>query len=318
MSLKFIYVLISGENDYYAEQALVSMHSLRLHNPDAHIVLVTDDRTLISMTGHRELIKSYINELVTVNPPADFTPVQRSRFLKTTLRQTLSGDFLYIDNDTIVTGTLDELDRLDCEVGAVPDCHAPARLNWQLNKYLETTKKEYWGTDIYFNGGILLVRDTVNAARLFLDWHTIWNEERVAYGVSIDQPSLSQADLRNGFLIRPIADKFNCQIVKPRSRKFMLDARIVHYSAESPRGNFFPLKRKEWLNIIREEGINEEVEAIVLQPIIAYLEHADIMSRDDLKKYEAPMVTLALKLSRDFPWTNKMAKLLYKMFGYEI
>lgn len=34
MKTKIIYVLVSNENDCYLEQALVSIYSLRLYNPD--------------------------------------------------------------------------------------------------------------------------------------------------------------------------------------------------------------------------------------------------------------------------------------------
>lgn len=38
MKTKIIYVLVSNENDCYLEQALVSIYSLRLYNPDAKFV----------------------------------------------------------------------------------------------------------------------------------------------------------------------------------------------------------------------------------------------------------------------------------------
>jgi hypothetical protein len=37
MKTKIIYVLVSNENDCYLEQALVSIYSLRLYNPDANV-----------------------------------------------------------------------------------------------------------------------------------------------------------------------------------------------------------------------------------------------------------------------------------------
>lgn len=40
MKTKIIYVLVSNENDCYLEQALVSIYSLRLYNPDANLLLL--------------------------------------------------------------------------------------------------------------------------------------------------------------------------------------------------------------------------------------------------------------------------------------
>lgn len=43
MKTKIIYVLVSNENDCYLEQALVSIYSLRLYNPDANLLLLVDE-----------------------------------------------------------------------------------------------------------------------------------------------------------------------------------------------------------------------------------------------------------------------------------
>ena len=45
MKTKIIYVLVSNENDCYLEQALVSIYSLRLYNPDANLLLLVDEET---------------------------------------------------------------------------------------------------------------------------------------------------------------------------------------------------------------------------------------------------------------------------------
>jgi len=46
MKTKIIYVLVSNENDCYLEQALVSIYSLRLYNPDANLLLLVDEEYL--------------------------------------------------------------------------------------------------------------------------------------------------------------------------------------------------------------------------------------------------------------------------------
>ena len=56
MKTKIIYVLVSNENDCYLEQALVSIYSLRLYNPDANLLLLVDEetsRTLCFKISHR-------------------------------------------------------------------------------------------------------------------------------------------------------------------------------------------------------------------------------------------------------------------------
>ena len=54
MKTKIVYVLVSSETDLYLEQAWLSLYSLRLHNPNAHVVILMDDYTEHSLRENRE------------------------------------------------------------------------------------------------------------------------------------------------------------------------------------------------------------------------------------------------------------------------
>ena len=41
-----VYILISSGQDLYYEQLLVSLYSLRMHNPELNVVVLVDDVTL--------------------------------------------------------------------------------------------------------------------------------------------------------------------------------------------------------------------------------------------------------------------------------
>ena len=66
MKTKIVYVLTSSEKDIYLEQCFVSMCSLRRYNPDAYIVLLTDDLTATTFTGNRKRMIELASEIVTV------------------------------------------------------------------------------------------------------------------------------------------------------------------------------------------------------------------------------------------------------------
>ena len=51
MKTKIIYVLVSNENDCYLEQALVSIYSLRLYNPDANLLLVSSINSIYPLVS---------------------------------------------------------------------------------------------------------------------------------------------------------------------------------------------------------------------------------------------------------------------------
>ena len=70
-------------------------------------------------------IKKYVSEIIVVNVPDGMNKMHRSRYLKTTLRQHISGDFLFVDADTVITCDLSEIDEVDMEIAAVLDRHSP-------------------------------------------------------------------------------------------------------------------------------------------------------------------------------------------------
>ena len=318
MSIKFVYALISSDSDFYAEQTLVSMCSLKKHNPDAHVVLVADDATLHSISERRADMNPYVDEVIAVNPPADFSAVQKSRYLKTKLRSAVKGDFLYIDNDTVVISSLTDLENEACEMGAVLDGHRRSREVNQLNDYARITGRRFWNYDKYFNGGLLFVRDTERTHRLFDDWYQIWNDDRERYGTSLDQPSFAQANIKNDYLVQELDGSYNCQIITPEALPIVPKAKILHYFDHAPAGTFFPLRNKKFLRMVKERGINSVISAIIDAPEAFILDESFVLDGKDLAIYNSPMVILGRKLAEDFPWTNKIAQKIYRLFGYRI
>ena len=120
MKTKLVYVLTCAPEATYIEQALISIWSARYHNPDAHIVLLVDDKTTQLLVGKRAELLEYITEKVVIPfEDTNATMMYRSRWIKTSVRQLIEGDFLFIDCDTIVAQSLADADNFDCEIGAV-------------------------------------------------------------------------------------------------------------------------------------------------------------------------------------------------------
>ena len=102
MKTKLVYAVVSGEKDPYLSQAFVAVYSGRRYNPNAEILLVVDQDTNDVLEMSLPNIKKYLDKVIVVNTPSDMSKMHRSRFLKTTLRKNIDGDFLYIDTDTVV------------------------------------------------------------------------------------------------------------------------------------------------------------------------------------------------------------------------
>ena len=122
MQTKIIYTLVSENSDYYLEQALISVYSLRKHNPEATVELVVDKDTAATLVEKRSKIKEYVTSIVEIDVPREYDKKRRSRFLKTNLRQLVKGDYLFIDCDTVICGKLDEIDAFDGDLAAELSC----------------------------------------------------------------------------------------------------------------------------------------------------------------------------------------------------
>ncbi len=232
MKTQIVYVLVSDKSDTYYEQLLISVFSLRKYNEDAKVIIVCDKDTNSSLVGKRAIIKEYASEIVEVTISNEFDKTQKSRFLKTNLRNIIDGDYLYIDTDTIICESLEEIDELDCEIGAVKE----------YNKHSVLTKDNAWACSLaekaglqqeilgcpYFNSGIMYVKDTKSNHKLYTIWHQCW-KDYLQKGLSTDQTALCFANNLCGYIIKHIDNIWNCQVAEIEGKKCVSVARIIHY-----------------------------------------------------------------------------------------
>ena len=286
MKTKLVYVLTCAPDATYIEQALMAVWSARYHNPDAHIVLMVDDKTDALLTGKRGEILNYITEKIVV-PIEDETlsPMYRSRWIKTQVRQMIEGDFLFVDSDTICQRPLNEIDGFDCEVGAVyeshllikdfyPSLYRSAKIQFaNLGMEVDDEKE-------YFSSGVLYVKDTDRTHRLYALWHQNW---QISYtkGVPMDQPSLAQSNRELGRIIMQIPDTYNCILFT--QPLFVREAHILHIAAYRNPAYIFS---NRMLNYVREKGIgNEWLLHVLLHPCATMmpfeyaLKHSSIRQR---------------------------------------
>ena len=122
---KYLFVLTSSPKDFFCEQTLVAIASLRVHNPNAFVTLLTDDKTAETLTGSRAVLKDAVDELKVLTLDEKFTPMLRSRYLKTVMRNVVDGDFLYMDSDIAIVDDLTIPDEWRGGIYAVLDFHTP-------------------------------------------------------------------------------------------------------------------------------------------------------------------------------------------------
>lgn len=266
MKTKLVYVVACASEAYYIEQALMSVFSARHWNPDAYIMLIVDDLTNQLLVGRRAEVLNYVSEKIVV-PFEDesLSPMFRSRYIKTSIRQRIDGDFLFIDCDTIVCGDLSGVDEFDCEVGAVWESHllvkefceslheAAAGLNAKIGVDIDVESE-------YFSSGVMFVKDLPLAYLLYDYWHRFWLDG-VENGLSIDQPSLAKANREVGHVVKRIPDTYNCILFTMND--FVERSFILHIS--SYRNPSFLFDNKV-LDVVRTYGLSDWIKDFVCRP----------------------------------------------------
>lgn len=142
----------------------------------------------------------------------------------------MTGDFLFIDGDTLIAGKLDGIDEMKDDIMMVPDTHVKFK-DYPFYDYMVWRLNELFATDVskdedYFNSGAMYVKDAPLAHNLFEQWHERWKESRDK-GIATDQQALMKANHDMGFVIKHLPGIYNCQI--GLSLQYFYDALVVHY-----------------------------------------------------------------------------------------
>lgn len=218
---------MSQENDYYYEMLLLSHYSLRLYHPkgDTEVVLVMDTDTHQRLVDKKTAILDDVTSVV-VDIPAEYTIMQRSRYLKTSLRQRVEGDFLYLDCDTIIYNSLNGVDSFDVDIAMVSDendelCY---RNSLSIEYCIKAGFLQLEGKP-YYNSGVIYAKNNQTTKLFYNTWHCLWNES-VKKGVPQDQPSLCQTNVNHGYPIIELPYIWNGMKVGKIS---INDIKIRHY-----------------------------------------------------------------------------------------
>ncbi|MCL2066584.1 MAG: hypothetical protein FWG99_03865 [Treponema sp.] len=233
--MKFVYVLTSSNNDYFYEQLYLSITSIKYHNPDAYIILLVDKKTKQNLVEKRKSYEKIISEIIIISPPVEYNQKEISRWIKTSIPNYVSDDFLFIDCDTIITEPLGSGIFFDMQIGAVLDTHVTLE-NHHLREYFrKEDKKAGFSSSIKsnkrFNGGVIYCKNSDCAFGFFDEWHSLWKEGMIK-GCSQDMPSFNQANINTHNIITELPGEWNCQI-SHNGLPYLSIAKIIHYYATS-------------------------------------------------------------------------------------
>ena len=273
MKTKLVYVLTCTPERNYIEQAYMSIYSARYHNPDAYIVLMVDRPTDDLLVGRRADLLQYVTEKIVVDLQKEIGPVLASRYLKTTTRNRIDGDFLFIDCDTIVTQDLSEMDDWQIEMGAALDCGVPVSkfTSWDKANLKANSEKCGWDfqrVEYYHSSGVIYVKDTPATHDFFYTWHEYYKYTNDR-GLVIDQISFQKTEQLYP-IVSNIDARWNCiMFTRPT---YVNEAKIIHFPAMDNNSFLFS---KRVLEYIRENGLTDYVRDNILCPTHTYLPYND-------------------------------------------
>jgi hypothetical protein len=286
--MKFLYVLISTPKDIYYEQAFISITSLRMHTPNAFVSLFTDKETIDSIQSRKADIRKIVDEIVIENFEANVSNLKRSRILKTTMRNKIDGDFLYIDCDTVICDNLNDIEEFEFDLGAILNRHTISTIS--MNRIFSTkvlrkicNKPDFYNYPHYFNSGLLFVRDT----KFNREFFEKWNENYLLgckKNVSLDQPSLALTNYQLGFPIKKLDGKWNTQVWN--GANYLHNAKIMHYYALEG-SEYEPFSHSLPLELKKTGFLTENDLSLIAQPKGFFGKAAYIIVGDNYEVYRS-------------------------------
>jgi lipopolysaccharide biosynthesis glycosyltransferase len=317
--MKYVYVLTSSDKDQYYEQFLLSVTSFRMYNPDACIIALVDEKTKQNLVGKRNAYEKMLSEIQVITPPAEFSQKEASRWIKTSIHHYVSGDFLFIDCDTIITEKINVDFQPETKIGAVLDTHATLDKHHLRDNFQKEDIKAGFCSSLKsntrYNGGLIFCKDDTAAREFYEKWHTLWIESRNR-GCSQDMPSLNQANYELG-IITDLAGEWNCQI-SHNGLPYLHNAKIIHYYATSlvTQTSPFMLASDLLFKKIKETGaIPDEALELLKDPRSAFDSESRIIAGKDAldvvnSNFFAKLLWLRNKMPNLFNSLNKFSSLV--------
>lgn len=277
--MKHVYVLISNENDYYYEQCLVSVTSLKYQMPNAEVIILTDKNTENTFIGKRRGLLELDVNIISVEFPKNLNNRVRSRMLKTSMFDYIDDDFLYIDIDTIVSDDLTDIEILDKKLAFVLDKHVRIEKHYLKKQIFANADKMHYHSSFngcHWNGGVCLVRNTQENCEFFKLWNALY-KECLNEGIEIDQIALNEANNRMNGVIEELPGIWNVQLCC--GMQYLSEGKILHYLGYQPLDkhniyfNTLPyiLCDGDYLREIKAQGaITENVQNIIENPKRAF------------------------------------------------
>lgn len=313
--MKYVYVLTSTPNDFYYEQCLMSIFTLRHYMSNAQIYVLVDNKTASSLNkeNKRDALKDLNVNIVVVDFEDSKSNIERSRILKTTLPTHISGDFLFIDCDTVICEDFTSVEKIleneDIKIASVLDGHVLLNEHKHKDYFLKREKRLNFTatkqTNRHFNSGVILYKDCPESLNFFKKWHELWAWNFKNKKDHHDQPSFNEASFRCDNILRELSGEWNCQLSQG-GLYYLKEAKILHYFSSEGGKNYVPyykLADKNLAKSIKEVGnLTDEIKQMLLEPKFQFNKVQIINDKRLISVMQSPLLFTLADIKAHLPF----------------
>ena len=241
-AVKLVYCLSGESAQPVVAMMRLSIATARHTNPHAMVELLVDRVSLDALAADRSRLLDEV-DLTNVHDTPPGPAVLRSRHLKTSMRGAVSGDFLFLDADTVVRKPLRPMWPADTDVAACPNYSRDTLREQSCDEESAYMAAMGWpAPPTYLNSGVVFFADSPRAHAAGRLWHECWSRGRDGSGRHVDQPSFNHAMRASGAEVYVLPHAWNAQI--NRSPLTAEDASIWHYyhSLQRPADTTFAIE----------------------------------------------------------------------------
>lgn len=226
--MKVVYTLVTNQQNYIPEMCALSAAAAKRYTPGIQCCAVMDSWTHRFLRDERPYLLDHLDETVVTDRVYE-DAVRMSRHLKTSMRQLVTGDFLFIDADAIPVQDISALFRLDCDFAGTQNgnCRPASYVVGRAEKEIFDAMGWPIPRGLYLNSGVLLAKDSPAVHQLFDKWHLLWKESATK-GFNKDQPALHMALQQAPVQFRLLPPKWNAMISLYTGGSYK--PKIVHFS----------------------------------------------------------------------------------------
>jgi hypothetical protein len=227
MMLQVCYVVVTTGWDHHTQMAWLSASSVRRQEPSARITVLLEGLSPGAVEAATTRLGEVVDEVRVLSSPVA-KPVDKSRYLKILAPEHLSGDFLYLDSDTLAVAPFADVTQTPGEVAAVTDFNSPIECHWFPPDMRESFEALGWTYPLpyYLNAGVIWFRDRDRVRQFCRDWLHRWGQLPHLPHVG-DQASFNSALFAADLPHAVLPTAFNAMVVK-RNYRFR-SAKILHF-----------------------------------------------------------------------------------------